>query len=599
LLLLLAGLGAAAAGYAVLAGSYLAAALAAGRTAPAPLPRWERRLAVLMVFAGMAALAPPILREWVRERSDAVFHGAVAMEIRARGLPPGDPMFAGIRLNYIWFYHSLLAVWSAALRTAPWNLAGALDAAWMVSIPAAVYSFSRRVRRPGREAFFAALFVPLGLGALFTLWLPLKVARGLFGATAGPEHLAHLLSLRPFTVDRVIEVASTFGSVPPFFNKFWVMTAFGGAIASLLWLLEALAGSIRAGRLASRRPAPLIMMAAFGCWVLHPVVGLVATLALALAGGALLLAPGGISRGAIGRGAVAAALGTAAGLVLVAATAGRAESPVPLGFDPRGALAVVTSSTAALLLGIPALLRLRSGAATRFVRVAAVAFAAASLVVVLPPPNTADKMAYTFYLLPAIAAGWTLGRWWAALARRGRRGLARVGLVFLLAPATGLFGAALLAEKPPASPSAEERDLYAWLGRETPPETIVLDTAGRVEVTVRVPRRQYWGRELYSRLWGYDPEEMERRREVRNALAGRDIRWEDLYAPRAIAAVARLGLFSRARRWPVLVLWRRPDHGGTGSSAGGPLPPGLRLAWENESVSVYRVEVPGRRRGSD
>ena len=37
--------------------------------------------------------------------------------------------------------------------------------------------------------------------------------------------------------------------------------------------------------------------------------------------------------------------------------------------------------------------------------------AAAALVVVLPGPNTADKMPFVFYLLFAVGAGWTLSGW--------------------------------------------------------------------------------------------------------------------------------------------------------------------------------------------
>ena len=186
-----------------------------------------------------------MLRPWLRWRSDAWFHTAVALEIGQRGVPPGDPYFAGLRLQYLWLYHALLAVWSRAAGVRAWDLGGALDALWLVSLGGAAYALSRRVGRPAREAFFAAVFVPLGMGALFYAWFPIKLARALVGETAGWAEVQRVFSLRPFTLEHVFEFTSFLRSPPALLNKYLVMTALGGSITALLWLAEAVIGCVR------------------------------------------------------------------------------------------------------------------------------------------------------------------------------------------------------------------------------------------------------------------------------------------------------------------------------------------------------------------
>ena len=484
--LLALGLSARAAAAALLAGGMLAGflALAWGRGAAvtAPASRWERRLLLWLLLLAVLVLLPHALRPWVRMRSDAVFHTAVSLEIAARGVPPGDPYFAGLPLNYIWFYHALLAVWSEAAGVAAWDLGGLLNAFWFVSLGGAVYALSRRAGRPGREAFFAALFVPMGLDALFYLGFAVKLLRAFTGETAGAEELRRLFSLRPFTLEQTWFFTSLSGSPPAFLNKYLVMTALGGAVAALAWLGEGLVAWARDRRGPVRRFA-WVAATAFALWMWHPGVAGAATLGTALAGVLLLIRPGPVPRRLVSWGAAAFACGSALAAPLLMHSVARAEGPFPIGWSPAWP-GILIGSTAALLLGLPALLRLPAMRGARVFQALAAGMMIGALWTVLPPPNTGDKMSLVFYLFPAVAAGWTLARWWRALRRRGRGALAWILLLALCLPINGLYLAAYLFEKGPEPLSKDERDLYGWLAERAPGEAVVLDSQERADVLV-------------------------------------------------------------------------------------------------------------------
>src|SRR5439155_1575134 len=52
---------------------------------------------------------PGIVNPWIRVRSDTWLHGAIALEILDRGIPPHDPRFAGLTLNYVWIFNFFIA----------------------------------------------------------------------------------------------------------------------------------------------------------------------------------------------------------------------------------------------------------------------------------------------------------------------------------------------------------------------------------------------------------------------------------------------------------------------------------------------------------
>ncbi len=606
--LLLAGLDPGTAAAAILVAAYAAglgaavlprrAAATEANAAAGRVSHDERRLIWWMIALAALALVPH-LREWIRIRSDAWFHEAVVLEIDARGVPPQDPYFAGLRLQYMWVYHALLAVWSRAAGTEAWNLGGALNAIWLTSLGGGVYALSRRVGRPAREAVFAAIFVPLGLGALFTLWLPLKVLRAAVGETRGMAELGPAFSLSPFGIDRVFHVMSSFHSPPPLLNKYLVMTALGGAITGLVWLAEGLVGWVRRPA-AGRAVWTVLVMAAV--WIWNPALALGGALGCGLGGLWLLARPGRepparIARPRVLAAALWVALGSAAVAPLLLSAASNTAGPFPIGFDRSTVVPILVSSLAAVLFGIPALSRLRPTAAARAFQALAAGFMIAAFLVVLPEPNARDKMPFVFYLLPATAAGWMLGALFHAWRRRGRRAAAWVVLLLILVPATALTWTGYLFDPADRRISPDEAALYEWLRLETPPDAVILDSDDRDDVVVRVPRRQYWGREAYARLWSYAPAVMDRRRMVRDTLLGPPAARPDggpgSARPDAASygrAVAALRGFAREDDVPVFVLWRPADHGGSDGIPGALGDRSLfTQAWSNPAATVLRL----------
>jgi hypothetical protein len=599
--LLFLGIPPAPAGAAIAVVAFLAAFITLGFQEPfrSPSP-WERRLVLWCLVLAATILIPHAASEAIRARSDAWFHTAVVLEMKARGIPPGDPYFAGLPLNYAWFHHVVLLVWSSMAGARAYDVGGLVNAGWLVSLAGGVYSLSRRAGRPSREAFFAAVFVPVGLSAAFTLWLPVKVLRAFLGETGGVEHLRYLFDMTPFGFERVYHLTSSWGSVPALVNKFLVMTVYTGAVTGAVWVMEGLVGLIavdRRRRHARRRALGLwwaVAAAVFGCWVLHPAVAVAVVGSAALAGMILLARPGPVLRRVVMVAAGAVLLGTAAAYPVLGMSVTRAGHGLPFGFDPAAAAAIAISSTAALLLGVPGLRRIPGwkGAPRTFL-VLCWTTMVASLAVALPPPNTADKMAFVFYLMPAVSAGWVLGRWWYGSRRTGRVALVWAGLLLLLVPVNALYVAAVWFERDRPAVPAAEGELYAVLAAETPPDAVILDTAERDDVLVRVPRRQFWGREPYARQWGYDPMHMSVRRAVRDA-------WNPPGAPpRSVdpRAVRALDAFAAVDVGPLYLVWRPEDHDGLRFAEAFSPRDRARFepVWANEAGEVLRYRPAGRR----
>jgi hypothetical protein len=227
-------------------------------------------------------------------------------------------------------------------------------------------------------------------------------------------------------------------------------------------------------------------------------------------------------------------------------------------------------------------------------RALALGMMAAALWVVLPPPNAGDKMPFVFYLLPAVAGGWTLARWWRALTAAGHNVWAWALLIAVCVPISALYLAVYLFQKAPAPPSQDERSLYVWMAERTPPDAVFIDSQDRADVLVLVPRRQYWGREPYAHQWGYPAAEMNRRRDVRDALAGEFV---DSRYPRppiapvdTTATLAALDAFAAENVGPLYALWRTSDHGSAraGTSFMGHRPDRFEIVWWNPAATVFR-----------
>lgn len=81
-----------------------------GRPADDPLEAPVSRFAWGWTLGAVAfVVACLALNPWSLIRSDTWVHAAISGEIRLHGVPPVDPRFIGLHLNYVWIYQYFIA----------------------------------------------------------------------------------------------------------------------------------------------------------------------------------------------------------------------------------------------------------------------------------------------------------------------------------------------------------------------------------------------------------------------------------------------------------------------------------------------------------
>jgi hypothetical protein len=510
-----------------------------------PRPFGVRAALVPALAIAAVALLPALLRPWIRVRADSWFHAAVVAEIEAFGVPPQDPYFAGLPLQYMWAFHALLAGVRRLVPLSPFDLMAAVNAVALVATLLAAAALARRLGQvvddgPGAEpgapiesppsparlaagddptadraARWSLVLVPFALGALFWALLPIRALRAAAGSSSGGDELARLFRLAPLDIPTTRAFLSDFGSIPFFLNKYLVGTAYGLALAAFLVYLVAIVRY--AGRPGLR--ALLVAGAALTTTLfLHPVVGLTTTAVSGLVGLSLLaLGPrrGGLPFGKLlGWGLAVATALAVAGPYLVAVTGRTSGAPLaPIHFDWVNLVGLLLGCALVLLLALEPARSLWRGATApgRLMVLWCVATLLFAAVVRLPGPNTTDKFTYLLYLpLAALAS--------VGAARRLRGARAAWLLVLALLPVNLIGWAGYWFDPDDRVRSPDIVAAYDWLARETPRDALVLDSNDRCDVVASVPRRQFWGREAYAEQWGYDPGEMNRRRAARDAV---------------------------------------------------------------------------------
>ncbi|HEX7880153.1 MAG TPA: hypothetical protein VF720_12130 [Candidatus Eisenbacteria bacterium] len=540
-------------------------------------------LPIALALTGLTIL-PAILHPWIRTRADSWFHAAIVAEIERAGVPPQDPYFAGLPLQYMWFFHAMLA---AVRKVAPVDTftlmvlvnALALMALILVSAHLAEWIARRTGDEPARAARTAAYVVPLGLGVLVWLVMPIRALKALAGKSGGMEQLAEAFRWRPLDIGTIRTFLSDFGSVPFFLNKFLVGTAYGLALVAFLVYLAAVLSFIERPRL---KPLLVVMPALFLALMFHPVVGFTTVAVSGITGVVLLVL--GPRRGGQSFGAVAAWGGSVVVSLLLAVpylvgvTRGKPGGQlVPIHFD--------WVNVAGLLVGVLFVAIAAAGLARRLWREGTpwgrmlVTWIIATLVfasfIRLPGPNTTDKFTYLLYLPPAILAGVALSSRW-----RGMAGL--LAALAILAPANLLAWASYLGEPDYSRRPVEVVEAYDWLRANTPRDAIVLDSRERCDVLVSVPRRQFWGREAYAEQWGYDEGEMARRRYLRDQLVG----------PSGIAARNGPAIDTgplAATGAPVFVIVRAEDVGAAAFEAWGEAHPQFSEAHRSAGIRLFQL----------
>ena len=474
-----------------------------------------RALRPLAVLAGVLVLLvgiqPQVDAAW-RMRSDAWFHGAVVAELADFGAPPGDPYFAGFRLQYMWAYHALVAVVAAATRLDPFRVMAWINVQAVVALLAATWRLARTLGADRRQALGAGFVVPLALGGAFWLTFPMRAALAFTGNVRGWDELARQFRPPPFHYDALLHYLFAFASPELFLDKAMVATAFAIALSLLVGTWAAFAQWFRGGGPTERSMPVVAAVALAGVAAFHAVVAVPAFLGAAIAA-ALALVRTGPRRALV----PVAAAGTAAALVapvLVPILAARDGNATPWGIDPRQVLGAAIGCAAVVPL-VPAAWRRLSDDAGLYMRAIVVAGLGVAVVLRLPGSNTYDKPVYFAYLPMAVLAGTTFADLW-----RTRRRLALAFVALCIAPANALPMAAAWNTPPRARTAPGDTALAAWARRATPREAAFVDRDDHVPLIVLAPRRAFFGRLAYARQWGYDRVAMAMRWHAARALTG-------------------------------------------------------------------------------
>ena len=538
----------------------------------------------MSLLLAAAALLPALLRPWIRLRADSWFHAAVVYEIERGGIPPQDPYFAGLPLQYMWFFHGLMAGVRRVVPISPFDLMVivnglALVALIMASANLAGWLARRQGADAGRAETMAAVVVPLGLGVLFWLFMPIRALKALVGASGGMSELVQLFRLTPLDIPTARAFLSDFGSVPFFLNKFMVGTAYGLALTGFLVYLGAMVRFVDRPRLA---PLLVAIPALFLTLMFHPVVGFTTVAVSGLTGVALMITGvrrGGASfRSAATWGVAVLAALALAGPYLVGVTRGKPGTQmVPIHLDWVNVVGLLIGCSFVLLAAFPAGRRLWREAQPfgRFLVTWILATFVFASIIRLPGPNTTDKFTYLLYLPLAILASVHLATIW-----RGPRHV--VIAVLLLAPANLIGYASYFTDPDRSARPIEVTQAYDWLRTNTPRDAVILDSGERCDALVTVPRRQYWGRESYAEQWGYDTIEMDRRRSLRDRLLGPPGVADGVFDRSLLEPLRQLGS-------PVYLIVRAEDVGEVAFQHWSETHPQFSRVFDRPGIAIYQL----------
>lgn len=546
---------------------------APSRARPAWLVAGLWTLVVAALFAGNPWLAP---------RSDGWFHAAVTRQIAARGLPPEDPYWAGLRLLYFWGADAWAAAWLAlAPRLAVWTPLVLFDVAAAFAAAIGVAALARALGASARGAAGAVALAIAGYAPF--AWVQVA-GRAIVGEVRGPAELSRLVHAGADALLGLLAIGQVHASLAFFGDKFLVPTSFGMGLALLAFVLLAL---LALEREPGPRAAAVLALALAATLFTHTVIGDALLLACALWGA--VRAWDAVRGDPLARGRLVA--GALAGLAALAATAPYLAE-ITLGkhgqlAGSRGAL-----SGRSFLLGgalfVPAgfawcAARARAHAGARLVLVTAGLFAVLALALKLPE-NNQSKFFNLLWLVLAAPAAAGLGALGARLSPAAR--VAGAGLlVAATAPTLALAIAAFALERG-QSPSAwsawragaPEAPALAWIGAHTSPDAAFCDVGGARDLVAVAGRAVVWGGRTGERDWGYAPEALETRRELVTALcSGREP------GPRARA-------LERSLARPLYVVVRAADDSAAARRAALTARPGrFEPVFDGGAMALWRV----------
>jgi hypothetical protein len=490
----------------------------------------ERRalggVALLVAIAAIMAFALPLTDFWWRTRDDSWFHAAVTSKLLRDGLPVADPYFAGLRLQYMYFYHAILAACSSLARIDAFHAMILVNGIALVSCTSAFHAlaglFSRRV---APRVLGTALWL-FGMNGWFYLFYVTRIARALSGETHG---FARFFPWSPNGHATAMSLISVEGNQFMFLDKFMLGTAFAltfSLAASVLCLLL----SARRGAWSTRHDAVLFFSIA-GAMLLHPVTGITLAVVTGAVLALLLLVRSQTARGGPSYTRLVGWMAAGIAVTLpyirsVMARGERGEAAAGFAIQPGVALGLLADILPALVLAVWFFRRAgddkdtseRFGAApfteltlsgSGLLALWFVFMLIVGLTVDLTT-NNETKFSYFLWLpLCAFAVG-------CFERTRNRAALAIVASAAL--PLHLLYFHHAVRDQSALVVTDQERAVYQWIEASLPDDAVFIERDDIVRVPVLANRDIYWGTETYARNWGYPAAEMAARRDLRDRV---------------------------------------------------------------------------------
>ncbi len=497
----------------------------------APMTRWAwAALAAAAVFA----LIGPAFNPWIRIRSDTWVHGAIVTEIARHGVPPVDPRFIGMQLNYVWVFHLFVAQLTSFRGQDPFVFMAIFNVTAMGVLVSAVWQVAHELWDSERAARGAVLLLTLGLNAGAWLLWPLRFVRALGGDVRGLDEMRRIVAnARWDSTDVLYELQAPFAHMVNFWDKYTLGGPLGGAYLYLLLHFWALARWLRDRQW---RWLVVAVLAGAGGVLLHSVVALgvipVTTGAVALT---LLLRPRAkwLPRpGALAAFWVATVAGFAAALPYLVSIAsgwsakksGMQHQVIQPGFMMPWTVLTACGVTATFAVaGVRRAVAEKRGLAA-WLAIWAGGLTALACIVHLPEGNEHKFVWEISAALALLGAPVVLDRLAAWRARLGTAAFAAAfALVALVPPAAFLRGYLLDPMRSQAealAPQPGERELYAFVRDSLDADVALIDRNSRDLLLVLGQRRMIAGTIFNTERAGFPAEELAARRELTDDLYG-------------------------------------------------------------------------------
>lgn len=548
-----------------------------------------------------------LVNPWSVIRSDAWVHAAIAMEIRLHGIPPADPRFVGLHMNYVWFFQFFIAQLASLRGQDVFTFMAILDVVVAGVMMWLVWQLAWELWEDERAARGALVLFTFGLNAGAYLLAPLQLLGAFTGHVTGWGEVRRTVAgMHPGSWDVIYLLSAPFAWMVQFWDKITLGNPLGYAQLFLLLHFLALARVLRGG---GWRWLAVAFAAGLGSVLPHTALGL----------GMVPVTTGAVALGLLLRGRapwlpdarsmtlfwLATMAGFAAGLpYLVSIASGWRNEASGLGqhwIEPgwRMPWSIVTACAVTSLFAWPGTRRAwdERRPLAAWISLWTLGVLLMQCIVHLPGGNE-HKYIWLAFLTLSLLGGReflpAMDRW---RARLGSPGFAAVfTILFLVPPAALLQGAArdpMRYQSPALNPRPGEARMLAWVRDSTSVDDVFLETRNRDLLIVQGPRHMLVGTPAGPEIAAFPVREFERRREVTADLFGSIQEFDgDLASLTDVVARAR-----QVQRVGVVYLLYRESDFAPGDA------PWVRLEavagnravkrYDTDGFRIYALRLPG------